>query len=102
MAVQKYIYPSVSKVHAGSFCVSVIHQTLTWTTGSLTCVQDHSYACIYTGGWAHQQRVRFLTRGGEKLTSFFCIVVMFVVQGVRRRIHWRQAPLRTDRYNNGF
>ena len=46
---QKYIYSPVSKVHAGSLCVSVIHQTLTWTTGSLTCV--HSYACIYTRGW---------------------------------------------------
>ena len=30
------------------FCVSVIYQTLslTWTTGSVTCVCDHSYACI--------------------------------------------------------
>ena len=30
--VKKYIYPSVSKMHAGSFRVSAIHQTLTWTT----------------------------------------------------------------------
>ena len=37
------------KVHDGSFPVSVIHQTLTWTTGSLTCVPDHSYACMHTG-----------------------------------------------------
>ena len=28
--------------------VSVIHRTLTWTTGSLTCVRDHSYAWVYT------------------------------------------------------
>ena len=27
------------KVHAGSFSVSIIHQTLRWTTGSLTCAQ---------------------------------------------------------------
>ena len=37
-------------VHAGSFHVSVIHQTLTkwhWLcTGSLTCVCDNSYTCI--------------------------------------------------------
>ena len=26
-------------VHAGCFSVSIIHQTLTWTTGSLTCAQ---------------------------------------------------------------
>ena len=38
------------KVHAGSFCASIIHQTLTWTTGSLTCAHDHSCACVYTHG----------------------------------------------------
>ena len=38
------------KVHAGSFHVSKIHRTLTWTTGSLTCLCGHSYACIYTQG----------------------------------------------------
>ena len=27
------------RVHAGCFCVSIIHQTLTWTTGYLTCAQ---------------------------------------------------------------
>ena len=27
------------RVHAGCFSVSIIHRTLTWTTGSLTCVQ---------------------------------------------------------------
>ena len=32
------------------FRVSVIHQTLTWTTVSLTCVRDHSCACAYTQG----------------------------------------------------
>ena len=52
--VQKYIYPPVSKTHAGSFRVSVIHRTLTWTTGSLTCVR--SYACVYTRGWGTQTR----------------------------------------------
>ena len=37
-------YPTVInyKVHAGYFRVSVIHRTLTWTTGSLTCVRDYS------------------------------------------------------------
>ena len=35
-------------VHAGSFRVSVNHRTLTWTTGSLTCVRDHYCACVYT------------------------------------------------------
>ena len=32
LIVQKYIYISVSKMHAGFFRVSVIHRTTTWTT----------------------------------------------------------------------
>ena len=39
---------AVIQVYAVSLRVSVIHRTLTWTTGYLTCVQDHFYACIYT------------------------------------------------------
>ena len=30
---------TTATVHAGCFSVSIIHQTLTWTTGSLTCAQ---------------------------------------------------------------
>ena len=50
------IYPVLyTEVHAGFFFrVSVIHQTLTWTAGSVTCVRDHSDArvcvCVYTRG----------------------------------------------------
>ena len=43
----QYMYPSISKVHAGSLRVSVIHRLLTWTTGCWTWVRDHSYACVY-------------------------------------------------------
>ena len=53
-------------VHAGSLRVFVIHQTLTWTTGSLSCILNmiilvHAYT---HGGWAHRQRVSttFLTQ----------------------------------------
>ena len=35
-------------MHAGSFRVSVIHQTLTRATGYLTCVRGHSYAWTQT------------------------------------------------------
>ena len=48
--VQKYIYPSVSKVQAGFVRVSVILRAQTWTTGSLTCIRDHYYACVCTRG----------------------------------------------------
>ena len=46
---QQQCYP-VLRGHAVSFRVSVIHRTLEFTTGSLTCVRDHSYACVYIQG----------------------------------------------------
>ena len=36
------------------FRVSVIHRTLTWTTGYVKCVCDHSCACVYTRGLGTQ------------------------------------------------
>ena len=48
--VPKYIYPYVSKVHAGSFRVCIINRTLAWITGSLMCILDHTYVSIYTQG----------------------------------------------------
>ena len=69
-AVTESLYPTLInwKVHAGSFLFFIIHQTLTWTTGSLTCVCDHSYSCVGT----HEQWVStvFLTLG-EKLPQIF-------------------------------
>ena len=44
---QEQRYP-VLQAHAGSFRISVIHRTLILTTGSLTYVRDHSYACVFT------------------------------------------------------
>ena len=37
-------------VHAGCFSVSIIHQTLAWTSGSLTCAQMLINACNCTQG----------------------------------------------------
>ena len=37
----------VATVYAVYACVSIIHPTLTWTTGSLTCVHD-LFAYVYT------------------------------------------------------
>ena len=34
-------------VHAGCFSVSIIHRTLTWTTGSLTCTQMLMHAIAH-------------------------------------------------------
>ena len=36
-------------VHSGCFSVCLIHRTLTWTTGFLTCVCD-IFTCVYTRG----------------------------------------------------
>ena len=61
------------QVHAGSFPVLVIHETVTWITASLTNIRDHSYTCvrIHTRVWAHRQQVSttFLT---QKNVTFSC------------------------------
>ena len=43
-------------VHAGCFSVSIIHRTLTWTTGSLTC-ERILVPAIDTGVYRHRKRV---------------------------------------------
>ena len=56
-------------VHAGSFHVSVIYQTLTWTTGSLLCVR-HSCVCIYTQGFGTLTASQHILNGK---TDNFCV-----------------------------
>ena len=58
-------------MHAGSFCVSVIHPTLTWTTGSLTCVRDHSCVHVYTWGLGTLTAIQHSIFDSEKFTFFF-------------------------------
>ena len=76
------IYPSVSKVHAGSFRVSVILWTLTWTVNMctwpfchLTEVSTETTACVscwcrILDEWNHTQ-----TQRRKKNPSFFCLSV---------------------------
>ena len=65
---QEQWYP-VLQVHAGSVCVSIIHQTLTWTTGSFLCMRIHNR------GWVHQfwlgktQKCVFCSWWGSNLGS---------------------------------
>ena len=70
------------------FRVSVIHRTLTWTTGSLTCVRDHCYTCVYThGGFGHtdsESAQHF--DSGKTLTRFSC-----APDGVRTSGLWISA-----------
>ena len=60
------------KVHAGSFRVSLIHRTLRWTTGSLTCVLDHSGACVYILGLGTPTASQHNIFDSEKLTNCPC------------------------------
>ena len=70
---QEQPYPVID-MHAGSrFRVSVIHRTLTWTTESLTCVRDHSYACVYTRGLGTPTASQHnIFDSGKTLTNFSC------------------------------
>ena len=67
---QEQRYP-VLQVHAGSFRVSVIRQSLTRTTGSLTCVRDRSCVCVYTRGLATQTASQHTFFDSEKPIKFF-------------------------------
>ena len=91
---------SVLQVHAGSFCVSVIHRTLTWTTGSLTCVSDH-FVHIHTGVGLNDESAHIFD--SEKLTSFCCApggvqtrVLESIGSWVQRSTSWATlSPLAT-------
>ena len=85
--VQKYVYLPVSKVHAGSLRVSVIHRTLTWTTGSLACVLDHSCECVYTQGLGTPTAIQHNIFYSEKLTIFSC-----ALDGIRTSVLWIFSP----------
>ena len=72
---QEQRYP-VLQVHSGSFRVSVIHRTLTWTTGSLTCVRDHSYACAsYTRALGTPTASMHNIVYSEKLSQLFIVLL---------------------------
>ena len=64
----RHIPSSGVQVHAGYYRVSIIHRTLTWTTGMLTCVHDLSYACVYTRGLNTPTASQHNPFDSEKLT----------------------------------
>ena len=72
VTVSHYLTLIKYKVHAGSFRISVIHRTLTWTTGSLTCVHDRSCACVYTRGLGTLTACQHNIFDFEKLTNVSC------------------------------
>ena len=82
-----HIPSSGVQVHADYFRVSIIHQTRTWTTGSLTCVHGLLYACVYTrGGLGTPTASQHNLSDSEKL-SF-----SFAPDGVRTSGHGISSP----------
>ena len=64
------------QVLAGSFRVPIVHRTLTWTAGWLTCVRDHSDACVlYTRGLGTPTEIRHNIFDSEQL-SHICLVLL--------------------------
>ena len=57
------------------FRVSAIQRTLTWTAGSLTCVHDQSYACVYTQGLGRPTMSQHNILDSEKLSQFFIVLL---------------------------
>ena len=42
-------------VHAGYFCVAIIHCILMWTTGSLSCTQMLMYVTAHASVWTRKE-----------------------------------------------
>ena len=54
-------------VHAGYFSASMIHRTLTWTTGSLTCAQMLMRAIAHGGVRTHVRESALKVDSGRKI-----------------------------------
>ena len=65
----------------------VIHRTLTWTAGSLTCVRDHYCACVYTPGLGTPTAIQNNILDSQKLTFFSC-----APEGIRASVIWILSP----------
>ena len=78
------------KVRAGSYRVSTTHRTLTWTTWALTCVRDHSYACVYTRGLGTPTASQHNICYSEKLSQIF--LGLLTQTGFEPRVFWISSP----------
>ena len=57
----------VTMVHAGYVCVAIIHRTLMWTTGSLTCAQMLIHTVAHSGVWTLKESTLKVTLGRKSL-----------------------------------
>ena len=54
-------------MYAGCFSVSIIHQTLTWTRGSLTCTQMLMHVIAHEGVQTHERDSSLKVDSGRKI-----------------------------------
>ena len=92
-------------MHTGSFRVSLIHQTLTWTTGSLTCVRDHSYVRTYTRSLGTPTTSQHNIFDSEKLSQIFLVLptglsLQVIGSRVRRSTNWATPRMEWLRYTS--
>ena len=89
-------------MHAGSFRVFVIHQTLTRTAGSLTCICDYSCVYAYTLGLGTPTASQHNIFDSEKLTIFFCTpdgIWTWVTDVVIKSWVWRSTSPSPSNWN---
>ena len=55
-------------VHVGCFSVSIIHRTLTWTKGYLTCAQMLMHATAHGGVRTHVRESALKVDSGRKIS----------------------------------
>ena len=67
--------------------VSVIHRTLTWTTGSVSCACHHSCACVYTRGLGTPTACQHNVFDSEKLQK-----KSSAPDGIRTPVLWILSP----------
>ena len=66
---QPHSRATMPTVHAWCFRVSIIHRTLTWTTGSLKCAKMFIHAIAHRVAWTHVRDQKH-TRGEKERFLF--------------------------------
>ena len=69
-------------------------ELLTWTTGSLMCVRDHSHACVYTRGLGTPTASQHNIFDSEKLSPIF--LVLLTQTGIEPRVFGSQVRRSTE------
>ena len=81
--------------HIGWFSVSIIHRTLTWTTGSLTCVQMLMRTRVCTERWlgekSHAAPVSAVCRSDASLSELHPHPYFDFQTSNWPKVHWKTA-----------